>query len=379
MKRLAVPERPQWQERLDQCGFSFHSLDGLYWREGVGYAFTAREIDELESATATLQAMCLSVVAEVIEHDLFDRLHISRAAAQLVRRSWERGDPSLYGRFDLAYDGAGPPKLLEYNADTPTSLFESSIAQWIWLQDLFPEADQFNSIHEKLAAAFASLHAAMPAGAAMHFACVKDHEEDRVTTEYLRDVACQAGIDGRPLFMEDLGYSAETGRFCDLDQVVIERLFKLYPWEWLLADAFGRHLAAEPIPMILEPAWKMVLSNKGLLPLLWQMYPDHPLLLPAAFSPPTAGERYVAKPFFSREGANITVFHGRQAVLVTGGSYGAEGAIYQEYHELPAFDGHFVLVGSWVVDGQPAGIGLREDKTPITTNASTFVPHLFQP
>ena len=35
------------------------------------------------------------------------------------------------------------------------------------------------------------------------------------------------------------------------------------------------------------------------------------------------------------------------------------------------------LVGSWVIAGKAAGIGMREDKNPITTNLSRFVPHYF--
>ncbi|MHB8811134.1 MAG: glutathionylspermidine synthase family protein [Desulfobulbaceae bacterium] len=379
MKRRLVRERVGWRECFEEMGFSFHSMDGAYWREGVCYEFSAGEIDTIEEVTAELQNMCREAVAQVVSRDLFGRLGIPEACVPLIRRSWERRDRSLYGRFDLACDGQGSIKLLEYNADTPTSLFESSIAQWVWLQELFPAADQFNSIHEKLGEAFADIRNGLAPGAVMHFACVRDHEEDLVTVEYLRDVALQAGIDGRHLFVEDVGFDAGALRFCDLGGVAIEHLFKLYPWEWLLADEFGRHLLAEPIRLVLEPAWKIVLSCKGILAVLWEMFPGHPNLLPAAFDPLPGKRLQVRKPLFSREGANIAILEGGRVVEETGGAYGEEGFVYQDYFELPRFDGQYALVGSWIVDERPAGICIREDSSPITRNVSTFVPHFFQP
>ncbi|MFA7348015.1 MAG: glutathionylspermidine synthase family protein [Desulfurivibrionaceae bacterium] len=379
MKRLEVPVRERWQERFDEMGFSFHSMDGLYWREGVCYEFTSGEIDYLEDVTLTLNDMCLEAVDHVLRKNLFHRLQIPVAWEECIRRSWGRRDTSLYGRFDLVHDGESEAKLIEYNADTPTSLFESSIAQWIWLADLFPACDQFNSIHEKLQEAFAGLKRGMASEEAMHFACVRDHEEDLVTVEYLRDVALQAGIDARHIFVEDIGYSDQDRSFRDLDNLPIANFFKLYPWEWLMADEFGPHLLKDPFRMILEPAWKMVLSNKGILPILWEMFPNHPNLLAASLSPLDGVTHSVRKPFFSREGANIAVFAGSEIIQETGGNYGEEGYIYQEYRELPRFGENHTLVGSWIVDNRPAGIGIREDSTPVTKNSSTFVPHFFKP
>ena len=60
-----------------------------------------------------------------------------------------------------------------------------------------------------------------------------------------------------------------------------------------------------------------------------------------------------------------------------GESYGDEGFVYQAYQPLPVFDGNHALVGSWVIDGQSAGMCIREDSSPITSNSSSFVPHYF--
>ena len=152
-------------------------------------------------------------------------------------------------------------------------------------------------------------------------------------------------------------------------------LAKLYPWEWLAADAFGAHLLEARI-RVLEPAWKMLLSNKGLLPILWELFPQHENLLPASFTPGAIGGDYVEKPLLSREGANVSIHHGG-ATIAAPGDYGGEGSICQAYVPIPRFGDDYVTIGSWVVGDEPAGIGLREDQSEITRNTSRFVPHYF--
>lgn len=127
----------------------------------------------------------------------------------------------------------------------------------------------------------------------------------------------------------------------------------------------------------LEPAWKSIISNKALLPLLWEMYPNHPNLLPAYF----AGEshnltHYVTKPLFSREGANIQIIDNGQEVCKVDGPYGEEGMIIQQFQPMPRFNDSYTLIGSWLVDDEPAGIGLREDRSLITQDLSRYYPHI---
>ena len=378
MERCIVRKRDNWKQKFDELGFSFHSMGGVYWNEGACYEFTSEEIDHLEEVTAELHTLCLQAVDNVIDRNLFRKLGIPERWGAYATESWKRKDPSLYGRFDFSYDGKGEPKLLEYNADTPTSLVESSIAQWVWLEEMFPAYDQFNSIHEKLQDAFAAVKSTLPLQQPFYFTCVQDHEEDFVTVEYLRDVAVQSGLDGRHIFIGDIGFLAEAKRFCDQDNNPIEYAFKLYPWEWLLADEFGENVINGGIRFF-EPAWKMILANKGILPLLWEMAPGHKNLLPSFFEEGRITGDVVRKPFFSREGANVVLTAGGRTYEGTDAHYGTEGHIYQQAHPLPNFNGSHAVVGSWVVNGLPAGIGVREDRTPITTNTSLFVPHFFQP
>lgn len=373
MERLASPPRADWKASFERMGFSFHSLDGTYWNEAACYRFSADEIDEIEAAAAELQRLCRAAVGFALANDLWEALRIPPEHAEWIRASWRKGEPSLYGRFDLCYDGRHPPRLLEYNADTPTSLVEAAIAQWHWLQELHPDEDQFNSLHERLIERWKTLAGSLRQP--VHFACVRDSEEDRVNLEYVADTALQAGIDARFIHVEDIGLDA-GGAFIDLAGRRIETLFKLYPWEWMLGEKFGPSLPSSGTAFI-EPPWKAALSNKALLPLLWELFPGHPNLLPAYFEAAPLGGRYAAKPIFSREGADIVLHDGECELRGKTDAYGAEGYIYQALAPLPEFDGRYPVIGAWMVGDAPAGMGIREDATPITSNTSHFLPHYF--
>jgi glutathionylspermidine synthase len=252
MQRLSLTPRENWAGRVEALGMTYHTIDDeLYWDESACYRFTSAEIDVLDLATAELHRLCIEVAERVIRENLFSRLQIPERFVPLVINSWEMDEPSLYGRFDLAYDGKGPPKLLEYNADTPTSILEASVVQWYWLQDRFPDADQFNSIHEKLVA-FWQGWPYLQRGV-LHFACAAQSAEDLGNLDYLRDTAIQGGFATKRLFMEQIGWDHGARRFVDLEGEPIHTLFKLYPWEWLVREEFGPYLMGAQLRVI-EPA-----------------------------------------------------------------------------------------------------------------------------
>ncbi len=374
MKRNSIQPRNNWQKVVENLGFGFHTTNVPYWDESAFYSFDMEEILFIEDATAQLWEMCLTAVQYTIDKKLYARFHIPRGFVPYLEKSWKEDHPSIYGRFDLCYRD-GQVKMLEFNADTPTSLYEAGIVQWFWLQDFDKEKDQFNSIHEKLIEHWAFLRNYLNPGS-LHFSCLKGTLEDLTNTEYLRDCAIQAGIDSRFVFIEDIGWDQQQQVFVDNANQPMTNLFKLYPWEWLLADEFGAHIESDRNRMLfIEPAWKMILSNKAILPLLWQLFPGHPHLLPAYFNSDLLTD-YVRKPILSREGANIDMVVGGEVVCQTRGEYGEEGYIYQQLFGLPSFDGNYPLVGSWVIGQQPAGIGIREAGTLVTDNLSRFVPHL---
>jgi glutathionylspermidine synthase len=382
MRRITCPERDDWRTTADACGFDFHTLHGeRYWDERAYYAFTLDEIERsIETPTGEIDAMCVELVGRVVRDEkLLRALKVQEAYWPLISDSWRRNDRSLYGRLDLSFDGRGPAKLLEYNADTPTSIFEAAVFQWTWLEQaierqIIPSrADQFNSIHERLIEAWKKLGH----GRHLHLAGMTASLEDSGTLAYLEDTARQAGLPTTLLDIEAIGWR-EDGRFVDLDDRPIELAFKLYPWEWMFHDAFGANLAKAPTRWI-EPPWKAILSNKGMLPLLWQMFPGHPNLLPAFFDDdPNAaqlGTSYVRKPIYSREGANVALVSRGVTLVEQEGPYGNEGFIRQALAPLPDFSGQYAVLGSWLIDHAPCGLSIREDENPITGNTSRFLPH----
>jgi glutathionylspermidine synthase len=386
MLRVTTPPRADWAKIVESQGLLFHSIDGeAYWDESAYYLFEASEVDLIEAATYQLNEMCLKTVGHVIENGRLGEFDIPEAFHEFVVRSWERDEHTIYGRFDLAYDGAGPPKLLEYNADTPTALLEAAVIQWFWFRDLLGAAamsegerarapfDQFNSLHERLIEAWGRVKRDL--GRRVVFSAMQDALEDVMTVTYVRDTATQAGLKTEFLAVEDIGWHDGRHVFTDLRERAIDILFKLYPWEWLLREKFGRFLPEAPTRW-LEPPWKMVLSNKATLPVLAELFPESPYLLRAGFQP--IGETYVAKPIYSREGSNVAIIQDGRTIAETGGDYTDGPYVYQAFHPLPSFEGRYPVIGSWIVNGYACGMGIREDDGLITRNTSRFIPHLFR-
>ncbi len=379
MERIASTPRPNWQEVVEARGLKWHTGTTPYWSEDAYYRFTTEEIDSVERATNELHERCLEAVQHVIDERRYAELGIPEHAIPLIEQTWKDEPPSIYGRFDLAYDGKSPPVMLEYNADTPTSLLEASVIQWDWLEAMHAGGDQFNSIHERLVALWREmipyLRTSGPLGPLVHFASM-DNIEDGMTAAYLAETAVQAGVRAQLLAVSDIGWDPDAREFVDTDNARIDSLFKLYPWEWLIHEAFAANIPKAKT-MFIEPAWKMVLSNKGILAILWDLFPGHANLLPAYLDEPRGMFEYVKKPLLSREGANVTV-HTMKEHLESTGEYGAEGYVFQQLAPIPTFDGQRPVLGSWIIGQEAAGMGVREAEGWVTGNTSRFVPHLFR-
>jgi glutathionylspermidine synthase len=382
MMRITTEPRAGWPKIVESQGLLFHSVDGEpYWDESAYYLFESAEVDRLEAATRELDGLCLEAVEHVVNEGRWDEVGIPPEFQEFVARSWEFDEHTIYGRFDFSFDGRNPPKLLEYNADTPTALLEAAVIQWFWSKALLgplakadrDQFDQFNSIHERLIEAWGRV--ARELGRRVAFAALAESLEDVMTVTYLRDTAIQAGLEAVPIAVKDIGWQARRRVFTERSERPIEILFKLYPWEWMIAEPFGQFLPMAPTRW-LEPPWKMILSSKGILPILDELFPDCPYLLRADREP--FGDSFVSKPIHSREGANVSIVRNGRTVAETGGEYGDSPRIYQELHPLPEFAGRFPVIGSWMVNGHACGIGIREDDGPITRNTSRFLPHLFR-
>lgn len=343
----------------------------MFYHEDFAYVFSESEIETLHAAAEEIERIMRIGVGHVIEQGRLDELGVPPALAPLIERDWRFNAPSLYGRYDLAFDGRTAPKLLEYNADTPTALFEAAILQWEWLQARHPDGDQYNSIHEALVASWAGA-AARCGKSKVHLAGHLDESDDRITLIYLLDCALQAGLEASLLHLRDLGWNGAW--FIDLEDRPVDFLFKLYPWDWLAEEEFFPHIGPSNIAM-LEPAWRAVAANKGLLAILWELFPDHPNLLPSAFNPSGLGSAYVSKPIYGREGQNVTLHGVQDAPLSTLGDYGSQKRVFQAYQEISDFDGMIPVIGAWMIAGAPHGIGVREEARRITGPGARLSPH----
>ncbi len=371
MIRKKISPRPDWQNKLEKSGFLFHTPEGdTYWDESVCYELTLQEATIIENATNSLLEICHRAAETIIERGWYDRLGLNAREIELIQDSWNLDHLSVYGRFDLSWDFKSPPKMLEFNADTPTSLFEAAVIQWDWLQEVFPENDQYNSLHERLVKRWSEV---ADKKQTLYFTSLRGHADDITQTEYLRDTAHQAGFKTEFIFIEDLGYDFNRNFFVDLEAEQIQQCFKLYPWEWLSKESFGNYIKLQKTQFI-EPAWKRLMSSKAFLPILWELNPNHPHLLPSFFVRPASG-KVVEKPFVSREGNQITIWENGTQTLQTEGFSEDQRSIFQAYHELPCFDGKYPVLGAWVVGEEAAGLGIREDSSVVTQSTSQFIPH----
>jgi glutathionylspermidine synthase len=369
MKREQMKPRANWKERCEEVGFIYHSRDN-YWREDACYVLTPSEVEQIEAATQTLHDMCLQLVSDIVKIGDYRSYRLSQEACIAIERSWNNDEEHLIGRFDLAYDGKNI-KLLEYNA--PTALLEAAVVQWDWLQDNgLP--DQFNSLHEAIIERWKKVSRRFPYACRLYFSALRNESpEDECHIGYLMDTAVQAGLDVSSIDIEDIGW--DNGILIDVKDEPILAMFKLYPWEFVMKDLVSD--MNKPTCVFVEPAWKMLLSNKAILPLLWERNPNHPLLLPAFFDAQVGGQ-WLRKPLLGREGENITgvgfVFDPPPINAVYDDHY-----VYQKYFEIPKLDGyHTPIIGSWVVGDDAAGVGIREDLSIVTNNKSHFVPHYFK-
>jgi glutathionylspermidine synthase len=380
MQRLTVAARDGWRTKVEADGLLWHG-NGAYWDDSSYYTFTLAEIERIEAATEDVHRLFVTATESIAaSSDALDRLGIPRHCHRAIRESWERKPPALdYGRFDFGYDGSSDPKLFEYNCDTPTAMIETAIVQWAWKEDQFPDHDQFTSLHDKLIARWAALAPSIPGKRlwATHVADA-DHE-DTITATYMRDLASQAGYETYGVIIDDIGIDADE-RFVDAHDRVMSAIFKLYPWEWMTAEAYGRTAIENNSGTIwIEPIWKMIWSSKAILALLWTMFPGHPNLLPATRDRRQAPRDHAAKPYHAREGANVRLFRDGRIIVENDGPLEtmAGGTVYQALFPSRDFGHGYPVIGSWCVNGKAAGMGIREDGL-ITGNTARFVPHIIE-
>ncbi|WP_086249363.1 glutathionylspermidine synthase family protein [Campylobacter vicugnae] len=384
---------PLDNEYLESIGFGWHTdLDGSRYIANELVSITQDEAEAFYEATNELYDMYVAAAEYVINNDLFHELGIPFNLVDIIKASWENDVHwHLYGRFDLAGGVDGKPiKLIEFNADTPTSLFETAIIQWAMLKfNNLDEAAQFNDVYEALVENFKRLITLEEytskfdeyyEGWKILFSSIAGSSEDENTTRLLEAAARDAGFECDFAFVDDVSFDDENGIFWNGQNW--EYWFKLIPWEMIAIDESDLALIIKNIiknqkAIILNPAYTLLFQSKGIMKILWDLYPNHPLLLESSFEP-LNGKKQVKKPFLAREGANVSIINSDGSIEIQNdGEYANGKFLYQEFADFAKDENGNSYQAGMFFAFEGCALGFRKGKD-IIDNYSKFVGHIIE-
>ncbi|WP_086257196.1 glutathionylspermidine synthase family protein [Campylobacter vicugnae] len=378
---------------LESIGFGWHTdLDGSRYISNELVSITQDEAEAFYEATNELYDMYVVAAEYVINNDLFHELGIPFNLVDIIKASWENDVHwHLYGRFDLAGGIDGKPiKLIEFNADTPTSLFETAIIQWAMLKfNNLDEAAQFNDVYEALVENFKRLITLEEdtskfdeyyEGWKILFSSIAGSSEDENTTRLLEAAARDAGFECDFAFVDEVSFDDENGIFWNGQNW--EYWFKLIPWEMIAIDESDLALIIKNIiknqkAIILNPAYTLLFQSKGIMKILWDLYPNHPLLLESSFEP-LKGKKQVKKPFLAREGANVSIINSDGSIEIQNdGEYANGKFLYQEFADFAKDENGNSYQAGMFFAFEGCALGFRKGKD-IIDNYSKFVGHIIE-
>lgn len=384
------PVQPLSKALLEEIGMTWHTdPDGSSYIGHELVPVSEHLAEAYYEAANALYEMYLAAARRVIDEQRYLELGIPSNLVGLIEDSWQKDDLHLYGRFDLAggLDGL-PIKLIEFNADTPTSLFETSIVQWAMLKaNGMDETAQFNNLHEMLQENFRRLitrdqplaeFGERYAGEKLLFSSIGGHAEDERTVRYLQQVAHEAGFYTDFCYLHEVGFSSDQGVF-NRDEQLADFWFRLFPWEDIASEELeltrmlGK-MTKRGRTRILNPAYTVLFQSKGIMKLLYEMFPDSPYLLRTDFEPLDAVPQ-VRKTLFGREGANLSLIAADGRLLAsTDGPYAHHKTVYQERATFARdASGRNYQAGVFHVH-EACGLGFRRGGD-ILDNMSKFVGH----
>lgn len=388
------------KETLDEIGFSWHTdSDGSSYVANELVQITTDEAEAYYEAVNTLYDMYVEAAEYIIENDLFFELGIPFNLVDSIKKSWENDVHwHLYGRFDLAGGIDGKPiKLIEFNADTPTGLFETAIVQWAMLKvNGMDEEKQFNTVYEAISENFKRLitlfddpsevseetrqtrFEALYQGWRILFSSIEGNDEEEVTTKLLQRMADDAGFLTGFSFLDEVQFDEES--ISDKENQDYEYWFKLFPWEDIAIEEGELALILTKIlenqaAIVLNPAYTLLFQSKAMMKILCDLFPDSPYLLKTSYEP-LEGKAYVEKKVFGREGANTKFINADGSVAAqTDGPYEHYKSVYQEAVDFPQDEkGDYYQAGVFFAY-EACGLGFRRGGK-ILDNMSKFVGHL---
>ena len=385
--------KPLKTQQLEELGFTWHtdSDSSRYISDGL-VNITQKEAEAYYKAVNELYDMYAEAAEYVIQNNLFFELGIPFNLIETIKKSWENDVHwHIYGRFDLAGGLDNRPiKLLEFNADTPTSLFESALLQWALLKENgLNDERQFNNIYDAIKENFKRLITLFDDtdgfdklydGWKILFSSIHGNDEEEATTKLLQQIATDAGFNTGFEYLQNVKFDDEG--IYDRDDNRYEYWFKLYPWEDIAIDepelaTTLSNIIQNQSAIILNPAYTLLFQSKGMLKILYDLFPDSPYLLKSSFEP-LEGVKQVEKPVFGREGANIKIIDPNGAILnKQDGPYDNYKKVYQEYVELNMDEKEGRYQAGVFFAYEACGLSFRKGGE-ILDNMSKFVGHVIE-
>ena len=386
--------QPLTNEYLESIGFTWHTdTDETSYVSDEIVSISQDEAEAYYEATNELYDMFCEAGQHVIDNNLFHELDIPFNLVEIIKDSWEDDVHwHLYGRFDLAGGLDGKPiKLIEFNADTPTAVFETAIVQWAILKfNNLEESSQFNSLYEAIKdnfKRFVTLDSDLGKFEDHYknlnwkilFSSVSGNDEEENTTKLLQHIANEAGYTTDFSYIQDVEFSNDG---ISKDDEIYEFWFKLIPWEDIAIDEGElavtlTEIIANKKAIICNPAYTLLFQSKGIMKVLWDLYPNHPLLLETSFEP-LENTKQVEKMCFGREGANVAIVNEDNSLEIkTDGAYENFKPIYQEYVEFPQDKNCEHYQAGVFYSYEACGLGFRKGGV-ILDNMSKFVGHIVE-
>jgi len=387
---ITIPVKPVPESVYEKLGFYWYrSPDDSYYVADELVKVDEKEADAYYAAAEELYNLYVKAGQHVIDNRLYQLLDIPPEMIKLIESSWEDDrNFHLVGRFDLAggLDGL-PIKLIEFNADTPSLIFEVALIQWMLLKhNNFPAEKQYNSLYETLKESFLRLRSLHPGFSRQDtiphalFSCFDLWIEDENTTRLMEEIAYESGWITGFEYVDKVFFSPENGIRTNSAEGSYDYWFKLIPYEFVWREepellATLTSLLSDKKTVLLNPPYTILFQSKGIMKVLWDLFPGHPLLLETDFGP-LRGKKCVEKKTLSREGASITIRDkSGNKISETGGEYDIYRSVFQEFAELPSDGSGYLYQAGVFFSFEPCGLGFRREKG-IITNHSQFAGHI---
>ena len=389
----------KWLNENDALQQAYVRANGHFINKDPCQYFTITESAEQEliKATNELHLMYLHATDKVLKDDnllaLFD---IPKILWPRLRLSWQwRRHHMITGRMDFCMDERGI-KVYEYNADSASCHTEGGLILEEWVKNGYRGNghNPAEGLLEELTGAWKHSHARP----FVHIMQDNDVEEDYHAL-FIQRSLLQAGFETKILHgLNALSWDA-AGQLIDDEGRHVNCVWKTWAWETAIEqirEVSETEYAAVPIRtghpggdvrlidvllrpevLVFEPLWTVITGNKAILPVLWQLFPNHRYLLDTDFEVNDLLKQtgYAVKPIAGRCGSNIDLISAGDEVLdKSSGKFVDRKNIYQQLWCLPKVDGKHIQVCTFTVGGNYGGTCLRGDDSLVVKKESDIEP-----